>query len=293
MIAHPDDKAVRWGFSTLGCPELSLPEVCALSAEFNLPFLELRALSNRTDLPRLAAEQKWTPDHVRTLLGQHGCELVVAGSSFKLVGNDPGSRSEFLEYCAWADSWNFPWVRIFGGGTWAQPLSETDFDHVVETINWWRSQRRERNWRIELLLETHDAFSGAQPCRKLIDRLDSPLGIIWDSHHTWRLAKESPAESWSLLGPWVRHVHLKDSVDTPSARHPYTYVLPGDGQAPLAEIMTVLREHFFGGIVSLEWEKLWHPYLPPLPAALERLHSQSWFASPVPRVIQWVDGHVA
>jgi sugar phosphate isomerase/epimerase len=130
-----------------------------------------------------------------------------------------------------------------------------------------------------MLLETHDAFSASAPCAELMRRLDAPLEVIWDSHHTWRLGGESPADSWACLSPWARHVHVKDSIDKPSARHPFTYVLPGDGQAPLAEIVGLLRAQQFAGVVSLEWEKLWHPYLPPLRAALIQLQAQPWFAA--------------
>ena len=47
----------------------------------------------------------------------------------------------------------------------------------------------------------------------------------------------------------------------------------------LAETLTVLRENNFSGCVSLEWEKMWHPYLPPLREALGHLRKQPWFTS--------------
>ncbi|MGH9595058.1 MAG: hypothetical protein ACRD5L_18345, partial [Bryobacteraceae bacterium] len=44
-------------------------------------------------------------------------------------------------------------------------------------------------------------------------------------------------------------------------------------------IVEVLSEHHFTGTVSLEWERLWHPYLPPLREALARLQAQPWFSA--------------
>jgi sugar phosphate isomerase/epimerase len=113
-----------------------------------------------------------------------------------------------------------------------------------------------------------------------LELLPEPLLLIWDSHHTWRYGGETPAETWGLLGRWVRHVHLKDSLDKLSERHPFTYVLPGDGQMPMAEVMSCLRESGFDGFVSLEWERLWHLYLPPLRDALTQLQKQPWFETP-------------
>ena len=54
---------------------------------------------------------------------------------------------------------------------------------------------------------------------------------------------------------------------------------------PLAELVTLLRAEQFDGFISLEWEKLWHPYLPPLRDALVRLQQRNWFSSR--RNVRW------
>lgn len=276
MTDPANTNSLYWGVSTLGCAELSLPEICELLGEFRLRELELRAVQGRVDLPRWAVETGWSPTLATAYLADHNVRFRVAGSSFKLVGNDPKSRAELVEFCDWADSWGAMYVRTFGGGTWGKPLSSDDLEHAAQAVKWWQQERRSRGWKLELLLETHDAFSASPPFLELLARLDEPIGVIWDSHHTWRLGSESPRDSWSQLSEWVRHVHLKDSVSCPSARHPFTYVLPGDGEVPLQEILSVLQDNQFQGVVSLEWERLWHPYLPPLRKALKRLRELSW-----------------
>jgi sugar phosphate isomerase/epimerase len=269
---------LRWGISTLGCPGFSLSEVCDLASEFRLSALELRALWGRTDLPACATEKGWMAQRAAELFAHHSVQAVVAGSDFKLADNDTAARIAFLDYCQWAESWKIPYVRVFGGRPWGHRLAETDFSHAVQTVQWWQRERQSRGWHLDLLLETHSAFCESGPCCELLRRLDrDALGLIWDSHHTWRLGNESPAHSWSRLAPWIRHVHLKDSIAIPSDGNPFTYVLPGDGQMPLAELIALLRGSGFRDVVSLEWERLWHPALPPLRIALSRLQSQTWF----------------
>lgn len=277
MTARLDTDGLRWGFSTLGCPEMSFPEVCRLATEFGIRHLEVRALNSRTDLPQYSLEEGLLPLRVRQLLDTFHGSITVAASDFKLVGGPEMQRAALVEFCNWADALGVPYVRVFGGGTWGTALTASDFTEAQKNIQWWREQKQENRWQTEILLETHDAFSASEPCVRLCTSLDEPLGLIWDSHHTWRLAGETPAESLSLLGPWIRHVHVKDSTDQPSARHPFTYVLPGDGEAPLGEIVSLLRAHNFNGVVSLEWEKMWHPYLPGLREALVRLQEQPWY----------------
>jgi sugar phosphate isomerase/epimerase len=281
MTAPANVSGLSWGVSTLGCAEFSLPEICGLLREFDLHELEIRAVDGRMDLPQWAADKGWSPPRATGLLARHQLHFRVAGSSFKLVGNDETSRDEMVRFCQWANSWGATYIRAFGGGTWGKPLTDTDYNQAAHTVAWWYRERQRHGWRTELLLETHDGFSASSPCRNLMARLTEPIGIIWDSHHTWRLGGESPRESWAQLSPWIRHVHVKDSIAKPSARHPFTYVLPGDGEMPLEQVVEVLGEHHFKGTISLEWERLWHPYLPPLREALTRLQAQPWFATSV------------
>ena len=251
MTAPVSSSGLSYGFSTLGCAEMSLPQICGLLREFGLRELEIRAVDGRTDLPRWAADTGWPPRRAAALFAEHQIHLGVAGSSFKLVGNDEKSRDEMITFSKWADSWGATYVRAFGGGTWGKPLTDTDYTQAAHTVAWWYREQKRHGWRTELLLETHDGFSASSPCRNLMARLTEPIGIIWDSHHTWRLGGESPLESWSQLSQWIRHVHIKDSIGKPSARHPYTYVLPGDGEMPLAQVIEILNAHQFAGAVSL------------------------------------------
>lgn len=280
MTDQPKTAGLRWSFSTLGCAELTFPEICELAGDFRMDGIELRGIAGRLDLPQYCQESGWTPARMLEACRRQRTRLVVAGSSFKLTSSREKDRAELLQFCAWADALGIPYVRVFGGGTWGQPLGEADYTRAVEVMSWWRAERLARGWSVELLLETHDAFSGSAPCLELMERLPQPLPLIWDSHHTWRLGGETPAHTWSRLERWIRHVHLKDSIDQPSARHPFTYVLPGAGQMPMDEVIALLRTSGFRGFVSLEWERLWHPYLPPLREALLQLQKQPWFEIP-------------
>jgi sugar phosphate isomerase/epimerase len=235
------------------------------------------------DLPACVTANGFVPETAASLLAMESQAIVVAGSSFKLVGHDAAARAELLTFSQWADSWQIPYIRVFGGGTWGKPLTDSDYQQAADAVTWWNKEREARKWKVEILLETHDAFSASAPCLEVIRRLDVPLSIIWDTHHTWRLGGEKPVESWKQLSRHVRHVHFKDSVNKPSARHPYTYVLPGTGEMPIAETLQVLQQHAFKGCVSLEWEKLWHPYLPSLRDALLHMENQPWFSEAVGR----------
>ncbi|CAN5530074.1 TIM barrel protein [soil metagenome] len=263
-------------FSSLGCPELSLEQLADLAGEFEIPCLELRFLKNRSDLPTLLADFPGGWKGVADYLRERGLRSQVLGTSFKLVGHTPALWSELMDFAALAEALKAPYVRAFGGGTWGYPLTPDDYQAAAEALDFWETERRARGWNVRLLIETHDAFSASAPCLQLMEVVGHPLDFIWDSHHTWRLGGESPSESWAVLAPFVRHVHLKDSIGRPSARHPFTYVLPGSGEMPGREVLDLLKRDGFTGAVSLEWEKMWHPYLGSLGDAFLASRENQW-----------------
>ena len=262
-------------FSTMGCTELTLPQVLTLADRFSIDCLELRSLENRTDLPAYLAGQPGGLAGVRSSLSRRPARVL--GTSFKLVGDNEAGRTALLAFAQLAEEIGTPYLRIFGGGTWGTPLSEENYRQAVEVLNWWQGEKKKNRWQTEILIETHDAFSATPPFLRLFELLGRTHPIIWDSHHTWRLAGERPADTWKHLQPHTRHVHIKDSILKPSARHPYTYVLPGTGEMPAREVLDLLRRDRFTGAVSLEWEKMWHPYLPPIEEALTACRKENWW----------------
>ena len=158
----------------------------------------------------------------------------------------------------------------------AEPLKNQQLDKAAANLAWWHQLRNKEGWQTKLALETHDGFCSAHRCLQLQAYANIPLDIIWDTHHSWKLGGETLQETWDQMGSLVRHVHIKDSISVPSARHPYSYVLPGEGEFPARKALDLLANNNYQGIVSLEWERKWHPYMPPLDQALDALGSNGW-----------------
>jgi sugar phosphate isomerase/epimerase len=100
--------------------------------------------------------------------------------------------------------------------------------------------------------------------------------LLWDAHNTWRKTGDDPAALWPVIRRRVAHLHVKDSISRPSARHPFTFVLPGAGEFPMSRLRQALAGDY-EGLVSLEWERQWHPYLPPLAEALAHAGRTGWW----------------
>jgi sugar phosphate isomerase/epimerase len=251
---------VQFGFSTLGDVALSYAGASALAEEFGMQFLELRGLNDTLDLPAYFRAHPAEPEKTTV-------PVRVLGTSFHLEDDAAKAWEECLAFAELAVRLGAPFIRIFGAGDNREP-SAAQITRDAAVVTKLRSELQARGLAVELLLETHGGYSPSPLCLELSRQLDRPLSILWDSHHTWKIAGETLEESWKLLGPHVRHVHCKDSIVDPDDPKKYQYVMQGAGEFPTRELLELLRRENFRGGVSLEWEKKWRPELAPLREAL-------------------------
>lgn len=260
-------------FSTLGCAELEWKEVLDVARRHRISSVELRALGGTTDLPVHLAERFGTPAEFAMRQKASGVRVTALDTSLKLFGSsDKEWRATIEAFLPWAEALGGVNLRVFDGG---KTGDGAEMVVMADRLDWWRQWRSERGWRSDLMIETHDSLFTATVIQTLLAAAPSAR-ILWDSHHTWKRGGEDPLVTWNKIAPSVVHIHVKDSVGRPSARHPFTYVLPGEGEFPMATLRTALGAGFAGPL-SLEWERLWHPYLPPLEDALRAAEEQRWW----------------
>ncbi len=107
---------------------------------------------------------------------------------------------------------------------------------------------------VTLLIKTSGAFADTARLRDLMNGFASDaLAVLWDVHHPYRDKSESPAQSITNLGAYVKHVHLRDSGDDGA------YTLIGEGTFPVQQVIDALWSIDYDGFVSLEWKPEWMP----------------------------------
>lgn len=247
---------MKFGYSTLGAPQYSLAQCNELAVSHGLDFLEVRTLGGSLDMPAYFAEN---PVPVGAL------PIRVLGSSLFLTTAGDADVEAFFGFMKLAAQLGTPYLRVFGGGDFSEDLDPEKLRHAASIVRCIREKAAAEGWTAEPILEMHDAFSNSERCQRLNSLLDEPLPLLWDSHHTWRIGGESLADTWQAVSPLIRHVHYKDSRST---GQDFVYVLPGEGEFPSAELFALLKAQGYTGGVSLEWERKWHPELPPLEEAM-------------------------
>jgi sugar phosphate isomerase/epimerase len=266
------DMAYARAFSTLGCPDFTLDEALALAAWHGVEAVELRALGGSVELPPYLEKHYGTPSALAEKLHGQSVRIVGLATSWHVTDGSAAARKKFLEFIPWAEAVGARWLRIFDSGN---SMGADEFVQAVEAMRWWREQRAAGGWRTDVMIETHGAMTTTGMIQRFLEAVPD-AAILWDTHHTWKKGGEDPLATWRAIRANVVHVHVKDSISVPGARHPFTYVLPGEGEFPMAPLAAVLRREFTGAL-SLEWEKLWHPSLPSLDEALRIATGRAWW----------------
>lgn len=258
-------------FSTLGCSGATLPEVVALAAEFGCTGVELRSAIDEvvhTGLP---------DDHraaMREDLLAAELQVLTIASYVRICGQEEVD-DDLAAHLRLAADLGAGGVRVFPGDPDRDGSGELTPGELIALDRLEPAAELAAGLGVSIFVELHDSHSAGARLARLMDAVDERLGdghpvrVIWDAAHSWR-AGESPAESVELLRPWIAYVQVKDT----DSRDGFRPVFPGEGDYPVASLVDVLEP---GWAQSLEWERKWHPELPPLaealPAAWEWLDS--------------------
>lgn len=149
-------------------------------------------------------------------------------------------------------------MRVFGNEIVKSEPKQASVDRVIAGMKTLAEFAKGSN--VEVLLESHGDYTDSPTLKEILDGVDMPnAALLWDVHHTAFYSNEQPEYTYSMLGKYVRHTHLKDSK--PTAHKAPHFVLTGEGTIPLLDAVKVLVSNGYKGFYSFEWEKLWHPTL--------------------------------
>lgn len=260
-------------FSTLACPEWAPLEVVERAAAMGFDALEWRGGEDGhagTHLP-VAGRRA-----LRDAMDDRGIVAVAVTTYTDLVHPDPTVRQasvdELLGHAEVAAVLGAPSLRAFPGDRSDDASDVELLDRAAETLL--RAADGLRGTGIGIAIEPHDAFMSSSAIAALLARLDHPqAGAVWDAGNSWSIG-EQPEAGITALGRWLRYVQVKDGI----GRLPEWRLTPlGEGEVPLAHGLGILARSHPDTPVSIEWERPWHPDLPPaevaLPAGLAFLRS--------------------
>lgn len=244
---------MKLSFSTLGCPGWSFDEIIAAAGDLGYDGVEIRGVGRDLYAPKakpfLAANISTTTEKLKS----KGIEISCLTSGALLNDTDEAEKNieEAIDYIDLASAMGVKYVRILGD---TNPHPGTvALDKVAESLK--KVSDYAENKNVTVLVETNGVLADSKIMASLVEKVDSKgLGVLWDIHHTFRYFNEKPADTFSCLGKYIKHVHVKDSVLKDGK---IVYKMMGYGDVPVCEAFEVLKSNGYSGFISLEWVKRW------------------------------------
>src|SRR5215475_635905 len=202
---------MKISFSTLACPNWTLPQAVELAMRSGYDGLELRFLEGEDSLWKLSAFQGTGLQRSRYLLSESGLAIACLDTSCRFDSPDSLQRKKWLDeaerMAELAAQLDAPAIRVFGDRIQSGADRNSTLSWISESLN--VLSERVRASGVDIWIETHGDFASAADVQAIL--ADCPeVQIIWDPACAFIECGERPIESGLALQRWIRHAHIKD-----------------------------------------------------------------------------------
>ncbi|MDD5017678.1 MAG: sugar phosphate isomerase/epimerase [Eubacteriales bacterium] len=237
-------------FSTLGCPEWSFSDIVSVSSDLGYNGIEIRGVLGELYAPAI---EPFSPSQIaatKQKLQSLSLSIPCLTSSCNL--NDEDILEKVTAYVDTASAVGAPYIRLLGDKA-PGPSDGVSFKIIMSNLIDISNYAKDKG--VMPLIETNGFFAKTKVLAALLHELDTDrIGVLYDIHHPYRFFGEHPAYTLKNIGPYIKHVHVKDSVM--SGKKVY-YKMVGEGDVPVADAVHALIDFGYEGYFSLEWVKRW------------------------------------
>ena len=247
---------MKLSFSTRGWNDISWEEMMDIAVEQEFAGIEVYNLHQSPELIRRGGPfHRYNTQATARALREKNLSIPVLDSSIDIsvpdggIGNDrpnAENREELVktirELMDVAANMGIPYVTV-KAQTDDEDMIRTNLDELIP----YAAEKE-----LAILVKTSGIYADTARLRRLMDDYAcDELAVLWDIHHPFRDQGETPSETITNLGAYVRHVHMRDSDDSE------TYNLIGEGNMPIDDFMRALSSIDYDGFISLEWKRNW------------------------------------
>ncbi len=239
---------MKLSFSTRGWMDMRWEEMLTAAREMGFAGIEMYNVFKTPELTGKGGPlHKYSVASTVRELREKQLRIPCFDSSYDLSEADDAMLQAIGELIALSGDMRVPYVCVFA--------KQNEPARVTAALEKLIPVAEERG--VTILLKTSGMFSDTARLRDLLNHFAcDQLAVIWDVHHPYRDCGETPAQTITNLGAYIKHVHLRDSGDAGE------YELIGEGTFPVADVMRALSSVDYDGFISLEWKP---EYLPDLP----------------------------
>ncbi len=249
---------MKLAFSTLGCPDFSWTDIYTMAKDLGFDGIEVRGLGKNIVAvqaqPFTEDQIELTEKKLSSLRIKVSC--LSCNCCLKYEDKAEENHQEIVQHIILASRLNTPYVRILADER-PHPDGEVNDEVIIAQLN--RLVPIAEKHNVILLVESNGVYTDTLRLRSLLERVSSDaVGALWDLHHPYRFADESPGCTIENLGAYIKYVHIKDSEIVEGK---VQYRMMGEGDMPIDDMIRALHSINYDGFISLEWVKRWAPDL--------------------------------
>ena len=205
-----------------------------------------------TDYLKIAGSTDWTISATMIRFPQEdytSLETIKATGGIMPDEHWPSNRERALRALDMTAELGAPYLTTHAGflDHENETLSETFYDRISELAD----AALDRD--LFILMETGQ--ESAADLHQCLEDLNHPaLGVNFDPANMILYNKGNPIEAVEILAPWIKHVHIKDAIQTETPGTWGTEVPWGDGQAGHPHLITALESILYHGTLAIERE---------------------------------------
>ena len=252
---------MKIAFSTLGCPDFSWSDIYSVAKDFGFDGIEIRGIGKDISAVKARPFTDGQIDRTIATLERLGLEIpcLTSGCCLKFADKLEETKAELSEYIKLAVKLGTPYIRVLADLE-PDPRGEIDDEYMARAIKEVAAGAKDTG--VTLLIETNGVYSDTKRLRALLDKVNCrEVAALWDIHHPYRFAHETPETTIENLGSYIKYVHVKDSImeKGQDGKKTIKYRMMGFGDMPIPGMLHALREIGYEGYISLEWVKRWAP----------------------------------
>lgn len=254
---------MKYAFMSFSTPKLTLAETVDVARRFGYDGIEPRVDAGHGHGIEVGASVAQRAA-IRRQVADSGIALACLATSIQYA--DPVQTEAMLaqtrERIDLAADVGAPVIRVFGGVGPTGASREQGIDLLAHCLHAVADQAAARG--VTIALETHDEWCDPRHVVAVLERVNHPaIGANWDIMHPVRVAKMDIATSFTILRPWIRHLHVHDGA----MENPLRFLPIGQGVVDHRTALQLLRGAGYTGFISGEWIN-WEPAEVHLPREL-------------------------
>ena len=258
---------MKYSFMSFSSPESNFDDLIKLAVKYGYDGIEPRIDPNHKHGIKPEADKLFLRE-ARKKSADSGVKICCIATSCTFA--DPLTQAQNIETArnviVLASEINSPAIRVFGGKIPDNISRETGIELVTDALGKLADFAAANN--VTICIETHDSWCNPQHVAIVMRNVNHrAVAVNWDIMHPVLTEGFTVENSFNILKPWIRHVHIHDGY---RENGKLIFKPTGEGKVDHDTAVKLLRDSGYKGFISGEWIR-WEPCDVHLPREIKTL----------------------